>query len=408
MSAVVFVAPYYLDTTLRFVRAAAALPGVRLGVVSQEPWEKLPADLRDRVAGHWRVTDPLDAGQLAEAVASLRDRLGSVDRLLGILEHLQVPLAEVRRRLGIPGMGPEAARNFRDKARMKDVLRAAGVPCARHALAASEREVRAFAAEVGFPIVCKPPAGAGAKATFRVDGDAALDEALRFARPTPEEPVLLEEFIAGEEHSFDSVVVGGHPVWHSLTRYFPGPLEVLHHPWIQWVVVLPREVDDPAYDDIRRIAFRAVGALGLETGLSHLEWFRRPDGSVAVSEVGARPPGAQLVSLISWAHDTDFYGAWARLMVEEEFAPPERRFAAGAAYLRGQGSGRVKAVHGLERAQEELGELVVEARLPRAGQAASGSYEGEGYVILRHPETAVVERGLRRLVTLLRVELAPP
>jgi hypothetical protein len=264
-----------------------------------------------------------------------------------------------------------------------------------------------LAERAGFPLVVKPPAGAGAKATFRVDGDAALDEALRFARPTPEEPVLLEEFITGEEHSFDSIVIGGRPVWHSLTRYFPGPLEVLRHPWIQWVVVLPREVDDPAYDDIRRIAFRAVGALGLETGLSHLEWFRRPDGSVAVSEVGARPPGAQLVSLISWAHDTDFYGAWTRLMVEDEFAAPERRFAAGAAYLRGQGSGRVKAVHGLERAQEELGELVVEARLPRAGQAASGSYEGEGYVILRHPETAVVERALRRLVTLLRVELAP-
>jgi hypothetical protein len=32
-------------------------------------------------------------------------------------------------------------------------------------------------------------------------------------------------------------------------------------------------------------------------------------------------------------------------------------------------------------------------------------YEGAGYVIFRHPETAVVERALRRTVELIRVKL---
>jgi hypothetical protein len=91
--------------------------------------------------------------------------------------------------------------------------------------------------------------------------------------------------------------------------------------------------------------------------------------------------------------------------VWSEFDPPERRWAAGAAYLRGQGNGRVVAVHGLDQAQRELGELVVEAHLPEPGQPPADSYEGEGYVLLRHPETAVVERALARLVSLVRVEL---
>jgi hypothetical protein len=105
-------------------------------------------------------------------------------------------------------------------------------------------------------------------------------------------------------------------------------------------VLLPR-IDDPRYDDIRRVAFAAFAALGMDTGLSHMEWFRRRDGGVLVSEVGARPPGAQITSLISWAHDVDFYRAWARLVVFEQFDPPERRYAAGCAYLRGQGRGRI-------------------------------------------------------------------
>ena len=65
----------------------------------------------------------------------------------------------------------------------------------------------------------------------------------------------------------------------------------MRNPWIQWSVLLPREIDGPQYDDIRQVAFRALDALGMETGLSHLEWFRRKDGSIAISEVAARPPG---------------------------------------------------------------------------------------------------------------------
>jgi hypothetical protein len=49
-----------------------------------------------------------------------------VQRLLAVLEQLQVPLAQVREQLGIPGMDTATARNFRDKARMKTVLRAPG------------------------------------------------------------------------------------------------------------------------------------------------------------------------------------------------------------------------------------------------------------------------------------------
>jgi len=93
-------------------------------------------------------------------------------------------------------------------------------------------------------------------------------------------------------------------------------------------------------------------------------------------------------------------------MVFDRFEPPPRRFAVGAAYLRGQGTGdRVKAIHGIAEAQKEVGDLVVEAKLPQAGQSPSGTYEGEGYIILRHPETDVVERGLKRLVERIYVEM---
>jgi formate-dependent phosphoribosylglycinamide formyltransferase (GAR transformylase) len=401
----IFVAPYLLETTARFVQGAAALPETRLGLVTHEPEEKVPQSLRGKLADYLRVENALDAGQLGSAVRHMSKRLGSVDRLIGTLEELQVPLAEVREAFGIPGMRAEAARNFRDKSRMKSVLQAHGIPCARHRLVSGPDEARAFAREASFPLVVKPPAGAGARNTFRIDDDTRLGQWLAAAPPTRENPALLEEFLTGEEHSFDSVMVEGRLIFHSISRYLPTPLQVLETPWIQWCVILPREIDGPEYDAIRTTAARALAVLGMETGLSHMEWFRKPDGGVAISEVAARPPGAQFTTLLSYAHDLDFYGAWARLAVYDEFPVLTRRWAVGAAFLRGQGSGRVRAVHGLEKVAKEVGPVVVEARFPKPGQSSGGGYEGDGYVVVRHRDTEAVERALARIVTGIRVEL---
>ena len=404
MTTVVFVAPYFAETTLRFIAALARQPGVRLGLVSHDPEEGLPAPLRQRLSAHWRVDDSLDPDQLEGAVRALATRLGQPARLIGTLEELQVPLAEVRRRLGIAGMSVEAALNFRDKSRMKDVLAAAQVPCARHQLCGDAGACRSFAARVGFPLVVKPPAGAGARNTFRVEHDGQLEEWLAAAPPRPGQAALLEEFVTGQEHSFDSITLGGRTVWSSISRYQPTPLEVLHNPWIQWCVVLPRDVSGPEFAAIREHGPRALAALGMDTGISHLEWFRRGDGSIAISEVAARPPGAQFTTLISYAHDLDLYRAWARVAVHDQFEPPERRYAVGAAYLRGQGSGLVRAVYGLEAASEVV-PLVVEARFPQPGQPHRPGYEGDGYVIVRHPDTGVVERALSHIISVIRVEL---
>ncbi len=400
-----FVAPYLLDTTTRFVEAAASLPGVELALITNENPDRLPPGLRHHLAGHWRVDDALDAGQIAWAVEGLGGQLGPVQRLIAVLEQLQVPVAQVREHLGIPGMDPATARNFRDKAQMKTVLRAAGVPCARHRLADSADSAADFAQEVGFPLVVKPPAGAGAKSTFRLDDANDLKAWLNTIPPTPDRPAMIEEFLTGEEGSYDSVMVDGQLVWDSISNYLPTPLEVLRNPWMQWVVLLPRDIAGPEYDEIKTVAPKALNALGLRTGLSHMEWFRRPDGSVAVSEVGARPPGAQITSMLCFAHDFDLYTAWARLMVDGTFDPPERKWSAGTVYLRGQGAGHVQAVHGLDRLQPEVTALIVDSRMPQLDQPSSGSYEGDGYITVRHPDTAVVTAALKQIVTTVRVEL---
>ncbi|MCX4241330.1 ATP-grasp domain-containing protein [Paraliomyxa miuraensis] len=407
MRHVALVAPRFLTNTLRYVSAFLELPDARVSLISEDPEINLPPALRERIAGHYGVDSCLQASELVRACQAIHEGVGPIDRLCGVLEQLQLAMAQARDEVGIEGMSLSVARNFRDKDRMKEVLRGAGVPVARSALVTSPEQLHHFADRVGFPIVVKPPAGLGARATFRIGSPEQLQGLLALGlAPSPTAPAQAEEFVVGREFTCETVTIHGKPVWRSGTRYFPGPLEVLENPWMQYVVVLPREADDPTWREFDAINGAALEALGIGTALTHMEWFRRHDGSMLVNEVGARPPGVLIMPLMSVVHETDMIAAWAELMTFDRFEPRPRKWAAAAAFLRGQGRGdRVVAVHGWEQARELVGDALVEASLPAIGQPRAEGYEGEGHAIVRHATTEGAQEAVRQLITHVRVEL---
>jgi len=136
-----------------------------------------------------------------------------------------------------------------------------------------------------------------------------------------------------------------------------------------------------------------------------MEWFRRKDGTIAISEVAARPPGAQFTTIISRACDVDIINAWVRLMIFDEITKPKINYSSGAAYLRGQGSGSVNRVEGIEMIRSKYNDIITDIRVPKQGQEKSASYEGEGYIILRHPDSVVVENALKDIVETVKVYL---
>lgn len=401
---VVYVSPFLRKDVYLFLDRLARIEGIRVGLIST--LEELPPQVLASLSGHCRVTDLLDPMELVWAATELSRRLGPIYRMFTEHELTQMSVAQARAELDIAGMSPSSLLNFRDKGVMKDRLARAGVPCARYRRVESTQDARDFSAEVGYPLIVKPVAGVGARGTHQCDDQEEFEDVLQSDPPGPHNPLQLEEFVQGEEHTLDTISVNGKAVWHSVTRYLPTPLEVLRTPWMQWRIITPREIDVPEFDDIRRIGEQALSALGMESNISHLEWFRRPDGSVAVSEVGARPPGSRIFTALNWANDYDMYDAWVRLMTLNEFTPPkERKYAVGTAFLRGMGRGQVVDVHGLDSVLKEFGSLVVEAQLPYLGQVRANAHDGEGYLMVRHPETRVVEQVIAEIVSRVRVEI---
>lgn len=397
----------------RYVAAFAAVDEVTLSVVSADPVEQIEPSVRKRIAAHYRIRSVYDVPQLVGAVRAISRSVGKVDRLAGVLEAMQEPLAAVRDALDIEGVRSDVARNFRDKDRMKQVLREHDVPVARSVLAHSLNELRSFATEVGFPVVLKPRSGVGGQGTSRIDSMVDLLASAERHAANNEMPLQVEEFVRARELTCETVTVNGVAVWGSGTRYYPSPLEVLESPWQQYCVLLPRE-DPPElarFHDLNRRALKALfgntTGTPASTALTHMEWFHTADGRCLVNEVGIRPPGAQIMPLMSLAHATDLWRSWAQLVSLDRFDAAPRVAAAGVAFFRGQGTGaRIASVEGVEAAIEAVGDSLVELRRPRVGQPRSPSYEGEGFAIIRSATTEGATQALLDLVRRVRVHYA--
>ncbi len=401
---IVFVAPFPTDVTMRFARAAKTLKDVNVvGVCHTPPKGKDARVFADKAF----VKDPMSGTEMKKAIAELKRRHGQPYRIIGVLEHLQTHIAEAREHFGVPGTSVEVAENFRDKARMKKVLAEAGLPVARNRTIRSMSDATQFVAEVGFPIVLKPPAGVGSKSTFRVKNMDELTGLIGGLHVSAENPILGEEFLQGSEFSFETITVGGVPQVHSISTYSPTCLDAVENPWIQWTCMLPKDISGPEFDDIRRVGFAAIKALGLQAGMTHMEWFRRRDGSVAIGEIAQRPAGANISIMNAYCHDVDLYRAWCRSLIDGAFDGPwVRKHAVGTAFLRGMGRGRVAGATGFTEVYKRYGKYICEARIPDVGAPKSDSYEGDGYIVVRHREDAAVKQMLKDIIETVRVVYA--
>lgn len=388
MRNIIFVAPFLMETTLRFVDGARGLQNVRiLGITTKKPGGPTP---RERARFHelYEVNDCFDPAQLEEAARFYMKQFGPVFRVLNILEHIQEVVAELRARIGVQGLQPEVARRFLHKGAMKAMMQQQGIPCARHAVLRSIPEGEEFIRATGFPVILKPPVGAGCKSTYRISNAAEFAAAMREIQPSPQNPIQAEEFITGTEHSFDTVTVGGRPLFYSISHYITKPLEAIETPECLYYYVLPRDYSGPEFDDIKRVGLETVVKLGMESGMTHCEWFRRENGTSAIGEIAARPPGAQITRAMCYAHDADFYRIWARAGVDEAFdGVPERKYAVGVVFFKGPGNGRVVRVEGADEANAKIGKYVIEAKLPQVGEPKGDGYEGNGFAIIRDPDT---------------------
>jgi carbamoylphosphate synthase large subunit len=385
---VVFVEPFFPSNQRNFPRALAEAGATVIGI-GEYPADALDDQLKGWMHHYEQVRSVTDVEAMTRAVRWVQDKLW-VDRIEATIEAHTLAAAQVREACTIPGTSVRTAWLCRDKPSMKQVLREAGVPTAASAAVGSAAEARAFAGQVGFPLILKPRSGAGAAGTMRADSAADLDHALGVFGGEGVESIAMEEFIEGHEGFYDTITVNGQVALDFASHYYPNVLEAMRTRWISPEFISTNRIDTaPEYAELREMGRRVIMALGIGTSATHMEWFFGPKG-LKFSEIGCRPPGVGAWDLYSAGNEMDIYREWAMAIVNGETgSAPSRRYASGMVALRPDRDGQISGYTGVEDLQREHGEWVIDAHLPPPGtptQPVEAGYMANAYVRMRHPD----------------------
>ena len=281
---------------------------------------------------------PTDNTKPAEALTIARKKLqrsirknGNLDGITTFWEDDVVLTADMAKALGLSYHSPDAARTARSKFETQAVLALKGVPAARQqtidnlSTAANDKErdamIAAFresAAKVGFPAVIKPVSGAAAVGTEKVssleEAVAAYKRISAIINPKTDaifannSDLLLMQYLNGDEYDVDLVMVGGKPVFQSVTDNKPTREPSFLATGSRLPSTLSRKQQKEAADQ----AIASAQALGLTDGVIHMEGKYTSEGARLI-EANARMGGTYVMDWIKgvWGVDLSEEGLMA-------------------------------------------------------------------------------------------------
>lgn len=382
----VMIAPGYPGEMPYFCRGLAR-QGARVYGLSDVPEAELPSLARENLSGYLRVPNLTDEEAVVRAVVA---GVGShrIDRVVCMWEPGVVLAARIREALDVPGMRVPQAQTFRNKDLMKQKVTAAGIRTARHASATSVAQVREAAREIGFPVIVKPIAGAGSMDTVRAGSAEELEQAL--TRVQAYDEVNVEEFITGEEFTYDTICIDGRIVYENVCYYRPNPLIARSTEWISPQTIALRDLSPKDVKAGIALGHDVLKALEFGTGFTHMEWFYTPKGEAVFGEIAARPPGAHTVDLMNYVGDIDLYDGYAEADLKGRFTvSTDRKYNVANIFKRAQGQGRIRRVEGLESIMARFDEHIVHVDLLPVGAERRNWIQtlvSDGYVVVRHPD----------------------
>ncbi|MFF8988914.1 ATP-grasp domain-containing protein [Streptomyces sp. NPDC014983] len=316
---------------------AASEAGLRVGVV------ETPARHAALVG---RFPCVVDFEPVAEATATrdeswlapamiLAGRLAP-DAVWAFAEAHVMAAAIVQHRLGLPGPGLDAATVSRNKAFQRAEFHRAGLPQPGHRHTLRLADLREWAL-ARLPVVVKPVSLQGSQGVERIASAAEWDDVV--ARRENEGPLLVEEYVEGQEYSVEALVHQGRVLFTNLTRKeTSGPpyfVELFHEAGYGADRPLLRKAAD-------ELCAGVVAALNFVTGVVHLEFRGRADHDLVIMEVAVRTPGDHIMELVARAHGFDVFAACLRLALGGVPAtPPAPVRAAGSLFLSAPEPGRL-------------------------------------------------------------------
>ncbi|MEV0164869.1 D-alanine--D-alanine ligase family protein [Nonomuraea fuscirosea] len=288
---------------------------IPIGIAQDGRWVLAASDQRFAIeSGELPVVDTSgaalalpsgDSSLVAYDPGSIPVELGSVDVVFPVMHG---PFAEDGTIQGLlemagvryVGSGVLASAVGMDKAHMKTVMAAAGLPTGRYVVVRDRdwrigREcVLKEAEELGYPVFVKPARAGSSQGISKASDRAELEAAVEAARQH-DPKVIIEAAIVGREIECAVLqslgdepatasmpgevrVEGGQDFFDFEAKYYPD----------QMSLTVPADIPQETAEELRAMAVRAFEALECE-GLARVDFFYTPEGQVIFNEINTMP-----------------------------------------------------------------------------------------------------------------------
>ena len=346
-----------------------------------------------------------------------------VDGILALGDRPAVAAAYVARGLGLPYNHPASVEACRNKLRMREVFRDAGlrVPWFRSVALKPAPEPALLGAS--YPCVLKPLALSASqgvvKANTRDDFVSGLARITRLlsspeilaTRDAHLDHILVEGYIPGQEVAVEGLLTDGE---FRILAVFDKPDPLTGPYFEETIYVTPSRLPQEQLREIERCALAAVRALGLSHGPVHAE-FRLNDQGVWPLEVAARPIGGLCAKALRFvAPDSDELMALEELLLRQAVGlrvnDLQRESAAsGVMMIPVPHSGVLEKVEGEAeaRATPDITELTITARIHDYVAAWPEGSSYLGFLFARSETAGKAEQALRTTHAKLQFTLAP-
>jgi len=377
----------------------------------KDPWgdQAIPVHFESPEEAAYTVMEKL-RGQDVAGVLALGDRPAAA-------------AAYVARGLGIAYNHPASVEACRNKLRMREVFRDAGlrVPWFRGFPVTPIPEPALVG--ISFPCVLKPISLSASQGVMRANNRKeflAAGERLRRLLESAEiratrEPnldqMIVEGYIPGGEVAVEGLLTEGTL---RILAIFDKP-DALEGPYFEETIyVTPSRLPEATQTEIEKCARDATRALGLTHGPIHAE-FRISDDSVWPIEVAARPIGG-LCARALWFRTSD---TKAEIGLEELLlghalkmpgSDPQREVqASGVMMIPVPHSGILESISGVEaaRATHRITELIITARLHDYIAAWPEGSSYLGFLFAKGSTAEEVEQAIREAHKKLRFSITP-
>ncbi|MDP2676860.1 MAG: ATP-grasp domain-containing protein [bacterium] len=288
--------------------------------------------------------------------------IGKKYNIDGVMTHgVEVPVAVARvaQALGLPGLNPIVADRATDKFKRISCFQKKGIVCPRFEIARTRKEALSKSGQIGFPLVIKPVDNSGARGVKKINSFEELENGFAEARLYSSGPVLLEEFLEGDEISTESIIVHnkifttgfGDRNYSRQSEFQPYFVEDGHH--------VPSLLDENKKKEAITIVEKAIKALGINWGVAKGDVLVNKNG-VYVLEMAARTSGGWFAAgTVPFATGVNILKPLLQMSVgdavdENELSPTFQK-AACQRYIIPTKDGEFVKLHGIERAKKMPG-----------------------------------------------------